>query len=126
MQLYGCESVNTIDIRLSYIALTFGGDFPWRTRQDGASPVSTSGRTHEALDFLQSLHVMHAGDLADSVHDFLQVFQVGDFQDYVYAGLAVLAAGFYVAGVGVGVADNGGGLFLYVEAVGAARRGFLW
>ena len=68
-------------------------------------------KTHEALDLLQSLHVMHAGDLADAVHDFLEVFQVGDFQDYVYAGLAVLAAGFDVADVGVGVADHGGDLF---------------
>jgi hypothetical protein len=36
---------------------------------------------------------MDAGDLADSVHDFLEVFEVGDFEDYVYAGLAVLATG---------------------------------
>ena len=57
------------------------------------------------LDLLQSLHVMHAGDLADTVHDFLEVFQIGDFEDHVYAGLAVLAASFYVADVGVGVAD---------------------
>src|SRR6266851_5485342 len=124
MQLYGCESVNTIDIRLSYIALTFGGDFPWRTRQDGASPVSTSGRTHEALDFLQSLHVMHPGDLADTVHDFLEVFQVGDFEDYIYAGLAVLATSFYVADVGVGVADEGGDLFEHAKAIIAEKRDF--
>jgi hypothetical protein len=53
--------------------------FPVQTRQDGASPVSTAGRTHEALDLLQSLHVVDAGDLADAIDDFLEVFQVGDF-----------------------------------------------
>src|SRR4030081_2084030 len=67
---------------------------------------------------------MHAGDLADTVHDFLEVFQVGDFQDYVYAGLAVLAASFYVADVGVGVADEGGDLFEHTEAIIAEKRDF--
>src|SRR3981189_3454131 len=67
---------------------------------------------------------MHAGDLADTVHDFLEAFQVGDFQDYVYAGLAVLAASFYVADVGVGVADEGGDLFEHAEAVVAEKRDF--
>ena len=75
------------------------------------APVPTQASRALLLDFLQSLHVMHAGNLADTVDDFLQVFQVGDFQDYIYAGLAVLAAGFYVADVGVGVADQSGDLF---------------
>ena len=60
---------------------------------------------------MQSLDVVDAGDLADSVHDFLKVFEVGDFEDYVDAGLAVLAAGLHVADVGLGVADYSGDLF---------------
>src|ERR1022692_4953508 len=75
-------------------------------------------------DLLQSLHVVHAGNLSHSVHDFLEVFQVGDFQDYVYAGLAVLALGFDVADVGVSVADHGGDLFQHAEAVVAQQRDF--
>src|ERR1700676_1526947 len=76
------------------------------------------------LDFLQSLHVMHARDLADTVHDLLKMFQVGDFQHHVYAGLPVLAASFDVADVGVGVADEGGDLFEHPEAVIAEKRDF--
>src|SRR5271156_1670406 len=67
---------------------------------------------------------MDAGDLADSVHDFLEVFEVGDFEDYVYAGLAVLAAGFDVADVGVGVADYGSDLFQHAEAIVTEKREF--
>ncbi len=67
------------------------------------------------LDFLQALDVVDAGDLADSVHDFLEVFQVGDFQDHVDAGLAVLAAGFHAADIGFGVADDGGDLFEHAQ-----------
>src|SRR5437868_3148501 len=76
------------------------------------------------LDFLQSLHVMDPRNLANTVHDFLEVFQVGDFEDYVHAGLAVLAPRFYVADVGVGVADEGGDLFEHAEAVVAEQRDF--
>src|SRR6266853_1236250 len=67
---------------------------------------------------------MHAGDLADTVHDFLEVLEVGDFQDYIYAGLAVLATSFYVADVGVGVADEGGDLFEHAKAIIAEKRDF--
>ena len=45
------------------------------------------------LDFLESLDVVDAGDLADSIDDSLKVFEVGDFQDYVYIGLSVFATG---------------------------------
>jgi len=41
------------------------------------------------LDLLQSLYIMNAGDLANSVDDSLQVLQVGDFEDYVDVGLSV-------------------------------------
>ena len=46
----------------------------------------------EALDLLQALDVMDAGDLANSVDDSLKVFQVGDFEDYVDVGLPVFGA----------------------------------
>src|SRR5580693_1081600 len=75
-----------------------------------------------ALDLLQSLHVVDAGNLPHPVHDFLKVFQVGDLQHYIYAGLAVLAAGFYVADVGVSVADYGCDLFQHAKAVVAQQR----
>src|SRR6266478_7526107 len=82
------------------------------------------GGAPTTLDFLQSLHVVNAWDLPNTVHDFLEVFEVGDFEDYVHAGLAVLAARFYVADVGVGVADEGGDLFEHAEAVVAEKRDF--
>src|ERR1039458_5243996 len=44
------------------------------------------------LDLLQSLYIMNAGDLANSVDDSLQVLQVGDFEDYVDVGLSVFGA----------------------------------
>ena len=44
-------------------------------------------------DFLQSLYVVDAGDLADSINDSLEVFQVRDFEDYVHVGSAVFGAG---------------------------------
>jgi hypothetical protein len=63
------------------------------------------------LDLLQSLYIMNAGDLANSVDDSLQVLQVGDFEDYVDVGLSVFGACRNVTDIGVSVADDGGNLF---------------
>jgi hypothetical protein len=65
----------------------------------------------EALDLLQALDVMDAGDLANSVDDSLKVLQVGDFEDYVDVGLSVFGACRNVTDIGVSVADDGGNLF---------------
>src|SRR6267378_28875 len=124
MQLYSCDNSNSLNcILLVYSA--YVTRFPRRDATRRGKPrLSQAEGTREALDFLQSLHVVDAGNLPHSVHDFLEVFQVGDFQHHVYAGLAVLAASFYVADVGVGVADEGGDLFEHAEAVVAEKRDF--
>src|SRR5271165_3837035 len=76
------------------------------------------------LNLLQSLHVMHAGNLSYAVDDLLQVFEVGDVEDYIDAGLAVLAAGFHAADVGFGVADDSGDLLEHAPPVIAQQRKF--
>ena len=49
--------------------LPAGGD---RRCATGTSRFNSKSQSHDtALDLLQSLHVMHAGDLSNSVHDFL-------------------------------------------------------
>ena len=45
------------------------------------------------LDLLQALHVVDAGNLADSIDNSLQVFEVGNLENNVYVGLAVFGAG---------------------------------
>ena len=76
------------------------------------------------LNFLQSLHVVDAGDLADAVHNFLEMLEVGDFQDHIHLGLSVLAVGLNVADVGAGVADDGDDLFQHAGAVVADQGEF--
>src|ERR1700690_1990568 len=74
------------------------------------------------LDLLQSLHVVHAGNLPHTVDDLLQMFQVGDVEHHVDAGLAVVAAGFHAADVGFGIADHGRDLLQHAEAIVAEQR----
>jgi hypothetical protein len=43
-------------------------------RYGAKAPVLTHASRALLLDFLQPLHIMHAGNLSHPVHDFLKVF----------------------------------------------------
>jgi len=45
--------------------------------------------SREFLDFLQSLHFVDAGDLAQPGNDCFQVLEVADVENDFYAGLAI-------------------------------------
>src|ERR1700730_306281 len=69
------------------------------------------------LDLLQSLHVMHAGNLTHAVDDVFQMLQVGNVEHDVDIRLTIVGAGFDIADVGLGVADHGGYLLQHPETI---------
>src|SRR5579863_1891310 len=82
------------------------------------------GIKEPALDFLQSLHFMHSGDLSQAHNNGLQVLQVRDVENDFHARLTVCGLSGDVADVAFGVADHPRDVFQHAEAVIAVDRQF--
>jgi hypothetical protein len=67
------------------------------------------------------LHIVHAGDLAQTGNDAFQVFEIFNIDDDVDIGLAVGSASFDIADVGAVIADNGCDLLEYAGTVVAEQ-----
>src|SRR5438105_15145926 len=77
-----------------------------------------------ALNFLQTLNLVHARNLAHSVDDVFQMLQVGNIEHYVDIGSPVGGARLDVADVRVGVADHSRNLLQHARAVVTMEREF--
>src|SRR5271163_679563 len=71
----------------------------------------------ERLDLLQSLHVMHPGNLAHAVDDVFEMFQVSNIENDIDVSLPIRTAYLHIPNVGFGIADHGCHLFQHAEAV---------
>src|SRR5258708_19213490 len=74
------------------------------------------------VDFLQSLYLVYARNLAHAVDDVFEVLQVGNIENDVDVGLRVRAAHLNIANIGIGVTDHGRDLLEHAETIVAENR----
>src|SRR5215470_15422921 len=89
------------------VNLRYGVDLSSNLEIFVAIGVPRCSRDKEKLDFIQPLHVVDAGNLAQAAHHSFQVLDVFNIDHNVDGSPAVSRTGFNVADVGVIVADDG-------------------